>query len=233
MTMPGSRTPDICRPDVATLAGMIDHTNLKADARATDIERLCREASEYGFGAVMVNPCDIQLCCRLLAGTSVHVGTVAGFPLGRNVTAVKEHEIRNALELGADEVDMVINVGALRDGDERRVRGELEMLSQVCRSAGAVSKTILETCFLTDEEICRASRWAAATGVNFVKTSTGMASGGATAHHVRLMAAAVEGRAAVKAAGGIRTSADAWTMIQAGATRLGTSAGPAIMRDWT
>ncbi|MDD5706333.1 MAG: deoxyribose-phosphate aldolase [Kiritimatiellae bacterium] len=218
-------------PDPAALAAIIDHTFLKASGAPADIERLCGEARQYGFGAVMVHPCEVERCLELLRGSAVKTGTVAGFPLGQNSSAVKDYEIRDALGRGAREIDMVMNVRALQAGADDYVRAEFAALASVCRDAGAVSKVILETCYLTDMEKRRASRLAVEAGVDFVKTSTGLAGGGATTADVRLMAAAVEGKALVKAAGGIRTLADALAMIAAGAARLGTSAGVAIMHE--
>ncbi len=215
----------------AVLAAMIDHPFLRAAGPPVDIERLCAEAREHGFGVVMVHPCQVERCLRLLAGSRVAVGTVAGFPLGQNTSAVKDFEVRDALGRGAREIDMVLNLRALQAGEADYVRAEAAALAGACRAAGAVSKVILETGLLTDDEKRRACRLAVEAGVDFVKTSTGMAGGGATVADVRLMAEAVAGRARVKAAGGIRTLAEARAMIAAGAARLGTSAGVAIMRE--
>ena len=212
------------------LAGMIDHTFLKASGPPAEIERLCREAMEYRFVAVMVHPCEVARCVRLLAGTPVRVGTVAGFPLGQNTLAVKMHEICNCLDNGAQEVDLVMNVRALQAGEMALVRDEMSALATACRKAGAVSKIILETCYLTDDQKRAACRLAVEAGVDYVKTSTGFGSAGATAADVRLMAEAVAGRAKVKAAGGIRTLADALAMVAAGASRLGCSSSVAIIQ---
>lgn len=215
-----------------TLAAMIDHTFLKAAGDPGDIEKLCREAMQYHFGAVMVHPCEVARCVRLLAGTTVRVGTVAGFPLGQNTSAVKSFEVRDCLGNGALDVDLVMNVRALQAGDDDLVRGEMADLAEACRNAGAVSKVILETCYLTDDQKRRACRLAVEAGVDFVKTSTGLAGGGATEADVRLMAAVVGGRARVKAAGGIRKLSDARAMIAAGASRLGISASVAVMQEF-
>lgn len=209
---------------------MIDHTFLKASGTPADIETLCREAMQYHFCAVMVHPCEVGRCLRLLAGTPVRIGTVAGFPLGQNTVAVKCWEVRDCLDNGAQEVDLVLNIRALQAGEDRIVTDEMTGLAQACREAGAVSKVILENCYLNDEQKRRACRIAVEAGVDFVKTSTGLATGGATVADVRLMAEAVAGRAQVKAAGGIRTLEDAQAMIAAGATRIGTSAGVALVQ---
>jgi deoxyribose-phosphate aldolase len=212
------------------LAGMIDHTFLKASGTPDDIERLCREAMEYRFIAVMVHPCEVARCVRLLAGTPVRVGTVAGFPLGQNTLAVKRHEIRDCLDHGAQEVDLVMNVRTLQAGESALVRDEMSALATTCRGAGAVSKIIIETCYLTDDQKRLACRLAVEAEVDFVKTSTGFGPGGATAADVRLMAGAVASRAKVKAAGGIRTLAEALAMVAAGASRLGCSSSVAIIQ---
>jgi deoxyribose-phosphate aldolase len=214
----------------AQLAAMIDHTFLKASGTPDDVERLCREAMQYHFCSVMVHPCEVVRCLRLLAGTPVRVGTVAGFPLGQNTPEVKLHEIRNSLDNGAQEIDLVMNVRALRAGDTALVRDEMSALATACRDAGAISKVILETCYLTDDQKRLACRLAVEAGVDFVKTSTGFATAGATAADVRLMSEAVAGKAGVKAAGGIRTLDDALAMVAAGATRLGCSASVAIVK---
>ena len=215
-----------------SLAAIIDHTFLKAAGTPADIDRLCQEAVLHRFGVVMVHPCEVGRCLRLLAGAPVKVGTVAGFPLGQNTPAVKHFEIRDGLQNGAREIDLVMNIRALQAGEERVVREEMADLAEACRAAGAVGKIILETCYLTDDQKRRACRLAVEAGVDFVKTSTGLAGGGATVADVRLMAEAVAGRAQVKAAGGIRTLADARALIAAGATRLGCSAGVAILREF-
>ena len=220
-------------PTAAALAALIDHTFLKSSGSDTAIDALCAEALQYRFGAVMVHPCEVARCVRLLTGSTVKVGTVTGFPLGQNTSAVKLAETRDSLARGAREIDLVMNIRALQAGDETYVRREFEELATACRTAGAISKVILETCCLTDDQKRFACRLAVEAGVDFVKTSTGLATGGATVADVRLMAAAVGGRARVKAAGGIRTLADALAMIEAGATRIGTSAGVAIIEACT
>ena len=220
-------------PTAAALAAMIDHTFLKASGSGAAIDALCAEALQYRFGAVMVHPCEVARCVRLLAGSTVRVGTVTGFPLGQNTSVVKRFETRDSLDRGAREIDLVMNVRALQAGEEACVRREFDDLAAACRAAGAISKVILETCYLSDDQKRLACRLAVEAGIDFVKTSTGLATGGATVADVRLMADAVAGRARVKAAGGIRTLADALAMIEAGATRIGTSAGVAIIEACT
>lgn len=217
----------------AELAQMIDHTFLKAFGTPADIEKLCAEAIEWRFGAVMVNPCAIEQCVDLLSGTPVRIGTVIGFPLGQNTSSTKAFEIRDSIDRGAQEIDMVLNVRALQAGDDETVRNELENLAEACADVGATSKVILENCYLTDEQKRHACKLAVEAEVDFVKTSTGFGTGGATVADVRLMADAVAGQAKVKAAGGIRTYADAMALIEAGARRLGCSAGVAILREAT
>ena len=216
--------------DHTELARMIDHTFLKAFGTPADIEKLCAEAREWQFGAVCVHPCNIERCVDLLADSPVRICTVAGFPLGQMSSTAKAFEIRDSLDRGAQEVDLVINVRAVQAADEELVRRELVNLAEVCAEAGATSKVILENCYLTDDQKRWACRIAGEAGVDFVKTSTGFGTGGATVADVRLMKAAVGDDAEVKAAGGIRTYEDAMAMIEAGATRIGASSGVAIVR---
>jgi len=211
------------------VAAMIDHTLLKPDAAPDEIRRLCREAREYGFASVCVNPCFVPLCDEELAGSGVAVCTVIGFPLGACATRVKAFEAAAAVEDGADEIDMVINVGAAKAGDFGAVRSDIEAV--VNNSGRALTKVIIEACLLTDEEKVEACLAAKAAGADFVKTSTGFSKGGATAHDVALMRRTVGADMGVKAAGGIRTAADAKAMIEAGATRIGASAGISILED--
>lgn len=214
------------------LARMIDHTLLKPDATAAAIERLCAEARRHGFFSVCVNPAHVARCKALLGGSSVKVCTVAGFPLGAQLPETKAFEARQAVLDGADEVDMVINVGALKDEDDSLVLRDIQGVVGACRAGGALSKVILETALLTDEEKVRACELSMRAGADFVKTSTGFAGGGATAADVALMSRAVApGRLGVKASGGIRTYDDALTMIAAGATRIGASASVAIIEE--
>lgn len=209
------------------MAPFIDHTLLKATASPSDIRTLCREAREHAFKAVCVNPAFVALAREELAGSGVLVATVCAFPLGALRPEQKAEEARLSVAAGADEVDMVLNLGAALAGDwdlvERDVRAVREAIP------GTVLKVILETGTLTDEQKERATRAAVAAGADFVKTSTGFGPGGATVADVRLMAAAAEGRAQVKASGGVRTREDALALVEAGATRLGTSGGVALV----
>ncbi|MCS6908976.1 MAG: deoxyribose-phosphate aldolase [Anaerolineales bacterium] len=211
------------------LAALIDHTLLKPEATTAQIEQLCAEAVRYGFAAVCVNPAYVKLAARLLRRSSVSVCTVAGFPLGATLPEVKAYEAARALELGAREIDMVINVGALRSGDEATVARDIRAVVKAVRAGGGLLKVILETALLTDDQKRAACRIAKKCGADFVKTSTGFAGGGATVADVALMRETVGPKMGVKAAGGIRSLADAQALVAAGANRLGTSAGVAIM----
>lgn len=214
-----------------TLAAMIDHTFLKAFGTPEDIERLCGEAVRYGFATVTVNPAEVVTCVRSLEGSVVRVGAVVGFPLGQNTGEIKVSETRDAIQKGAREIDMVINLRSLQAGDATLVRREIAALVEACSEAGATSKVILETCYLTDAQKRSVCRMAAEEGADFVKTSTGFGTAGATVEDVRLMRAAVGTKMGVKASGGIRDLAAALAMIEAGANRIGTSAGATIMRE--
>jgi deoxyribose-phosphate aldolase len=214
-----------------TLAGMIDHTFLKAFGTAEDIERLCEEALRYNFAMVAVNPAEVTRCVRLLAGSPVRVGAAIGFPLGQTTGEVKAYETRDSIQKGAGEIDMVINVRALQSGHVALVRREIAQMVEACRPANVISKVILETCYLTDAEKETVCRLAVDEGADYVKTSTGFGTAGATVADVRLMRAAVGQKMGIKAAGGIRDLATALALIEAGATRLGTSASVAIMEE--
>lgn len=217
-------------PGGAELARTIDHTLLKPTATAADIRTLCEEALTHGFAAVCVNPIWIPLVAKLLEGSEVAACSVTGFPLGANLTEVKTVEAIRALDDGAREIDMVIAVGALKERRDDDVREDIAAVVRACQAGEAQCKVILETCYLTDEEKARACRLATEAEANFVKTSTGFGSGGATLEDVRLMAAEVrEAGLGVKASGGIRTREDALAMLEAGATRIGTSSGIAIV----
>lgn len=205
----------------------IDHTLLKPDARIEAIEKLCDEARRYRFASVCVNPCFVPVCKKLLAGSGVKVCTVIGFPLGATLPEVKRYEAERSVDAGADECDMVINISLAKAHDYDFISREVALVKGGCR--GRTLKVILETCLLTDEEIGEAAKAAAAGGADFVKTSTGFSTGGATVKAVKLMRAAVGPSLGVKAAGGIRTMEDAKAMIEAGATRIGTSHGVEIM----
>ena len=207
---------------------LIDHTILKPDASFEDVEKLCMEAKQYGFMSVCVNPAFIPLCVKLLKGSDVKVCTVIGFPLGATLKDVKVFETREAVEEGADEIDMVINVSQLKAGNDEYVYQEIKDIRNACK--GKILKVILETCLLTDEEIVRASELSVKAGADFVKTSTGFSTGGATVHAVSLMRQTVGDRCGVKASGGVRTYEDLLKMVEAGATRIGTSAGPKLFK---
>ncbi|MBN1934346.1 MAG: deoxyribose-phosphate aldolase [Anaerolineae bacterium] len=213
------------------LAGIIDHTFLKPFGAPKDIETLCAEARRYGFAMVAVNPAEVERCVELLRGSSTRVGAVIGFPLGQNTPAIKAYETRDALERGAGEIDIAINVRALQAGRVVVVRDEIAAMVRACRPAGAISKVILETCYLTDPEKRAVCRIALDEGADFVKTSTGFGPAGATVADVRLMREAVGPAMGVKAAGGIRTLDQALALIAAGATRLGTSNGVKTVQE--
>lgn len=215
----------------AELAGMIDHTFLKPFGGPEPIEKLCAEAREYGFAMVAINPSEIARCAALLRGSKVRVGAAISFPLGQMTSAAKAFEIRDAIDKGAGEIDMVQNVRALQEGNDALVFAELKDMADVCRARGVISKVILETCYLTDEQKVRTCELAVKAGVDFVKTSTGFGTAGATAADIALMRRTVGPKMGVKAAGGIRTLESAFEMIRAGATRIGTSAGVAIVEE--
>ncbi|MFN8499362.1 MAG: deoxyribose-phosphate aldolase [Anaerolineae bacterium] len=214
-------------PDIARL---IDHTLLKPDATETQIRALCAEARQHGFATVCVNPTWVAVCAEELAGSDVGVTTVVGFPLGATSTAAKVFEARQAIADGADEIDMVLNIGALKGGDDRRALEDVAAVAAECHAQGALLKVILENGFLTDAEKTRACQICVQAGADYVKTATGFGPGGATPADVALMRAAVGDAAEVKAAGGIRTLADAYAVVKAGATRLGASAGVALVQ---
>lgn len=211
------------------LAALIDHTLLKPDATETMVRRLCAEARQYGFAAVCVNPVYVKLAAEELKGSPVRVATVVGFPLGATFTEVKVRETALAVAAGAAEIDMVIDLGALKDGRLRRVEEDVAAVVREAAAGGATVKAILETTLLTEEEKVTAARLAVAAGAAFVKTSTGFGPGGATVEDVRLLKQTVGDKAGVKASGGIRTAEAALAMVAAGASRIGTSAGVAIM----
>jgi deoxyribose-phosphate aldolase len=210
------------------VASMIDHTLLKPNATRQEIEKLCEEARRYRFASVCINPCNVPLCAQMLRMTNVKVCTVVGFPLGANRSEVKAFETERAIIDGAQEIDMVINVGALKSKDLDLVERDIRAVVEACRSI-VVSKVIIEAALLTDEEKVEACRLAKAAGADFVKTSTGFGPGGATAHDVALMRATVGSEMGVKAAGGIRDAATAREMIEAGASRIGASASVKIV----
>jgi deoxyribose-phosphate aldolase len=214
------------------LAKYIDHTLLRSDATFEQVTKLCQEAREFGFASVCVNPCYVRHCAALLRGSAVKVCTVIGFPLGANETETKALEARRAIREGATEVDMVINVGALKSGRDDLVYRDIRAVVEAAMDGGAICKVILETALLTDEEKIRACQAARRARADFVKTSTGFGPGGATAEDVALMSRAVSGtKMGVKASGGIRNLQDAEQMIRAGATRIGASAGVRIVKE--
>ena len=212
-------------------ARMIDHTLLKPEGSREQIEKLCREAAKYEFASVCVNPTWVSLAAQLLRGTPVKVCTVIGFPLGATLTSVKRQEAEECLRLGAQELDMVMNVGALKSGDRGRVETDIRGVAEVVHSGGGRLKVILENVLLTREEKNTACEICVGAQADFVKTSTGFASGGATVEDVTLMREVVGNRAGVKAAGGIRTAADLKAMVAAGANRIGASASLAILKE--
>ncbi|OYT32982.1 deoxyribose-phosphate aldolase [Archaeoglobales archaeon ex4484_92] len=211
------------------IAKYIDHTNLKAYASKEDIIKLCDEARRYNFYAVCVNPYRVKLAKEQLQGTNIKVATVIGFPLGATPTEVKVFEAKKALEDGADEVDMVLNIGALKDKAYKYVRNDIAEVVRIAHEKGAIVKVIIETCYLSEEEKEIACKLAVEAGADFVKTSTGFGSGGATIEDVKLMRKVVGDKLGVKAAGGIRTYEEALAMINAGANRIGTSSGVKII----
>ena len=213
------------------IARMIDHTLLKPEASRGQLEKLCREAREHGFATVCVNPVWVRLCADLLRGCETLVCTVVGFPLGATLSAVKETETRQVIADGASEVDMVMNVGALKSGDFRLVARDIAGVARVCRTAGVVSKVIIEAALLDDDEKVRACVLVKAAGADFVKTSTGFGPGGATVADVELMRRVVGPELGVKAAGGVRDLASAQKMISAGADRIGASVGVKIVGE--
>jgi len=213
------------------VAAMIDHTLLKPDATRHDIEELCREAATFKFATVCVNPTWVALSARLLAGTGVGVCSVVGFPLGATNADVKGYETQRAIFDGAREIDMVINVGALKSGDLAVVERDIEAVTAPCRQCGVLSKVIIEAALLTDDEKVTACTLAKAAGADYVKTSTGFGPGGATAADVALMRRVVGADMGVKAAGGVRDLEGVKAMIAAGATRVGASAGVKIVQQ--
>lgn len=214
------------------IARMIDHTLLRADATQAEISKLIDEAKQYQFASVCVNPTWVAYSAEQLAGTEVKVCTVIGFPLGATISEVKAFETKKAIEQGAQEVDMVINIGQLKAGNDSFVQQDIEAV--VKAAAGqALVKVIIETCLLTDDEKVRACELAVKAGADFVKTSTGFSTGGATAEDVALMRRTVGQQVGVKASGGVRSLEDVNRMIEAGASRIGASSGVSIMKGLT
>jgi deoxyribose-phosphate aldolase len=225
------RTDTPVMPRGTEIAAFIDHTLLKPEATAAQIQKLCQEAQEHQFAAVCVNPAYVPLAAGLLARTPVQVCTVVGFPLGASLASYKMIEALACMQAGASEIDMVINIGALKGEAYGMVLNEVEALAQAAHNQGGILKVIIETALLTTREKIIACLIGKEAGADFVKTSTGFAAAGATASDVELMRRVVGADLGVKAAGGVRTLVDALAMIRAGATRIGSSAGVQIMRE--
>lgn len=219
------------RIGASELARMIDHTLLKPEATADQISVLCQEAMAYHFAAVCIHPTYVALCRELLQGTDVEIATVAGFPLGATLSEVKAYEAQRVIAAGASEVDMVLNVGALKSGNYELVYQDVGAVAQACHARSALLKVIIEAALLSDEEKVAACTLAQEAGADYVKTSTGFGPGGAVVEDVALMRRTVGPEMGIKAAGGIRTYADALAMIGAGATRIGASAGVKIVQE--
>lgn len=215
----------------AQVAGMIDHTNLKAFATREDFRKLCDEAKAYGFKSVAINTYPVATCREMLEGTPVLTGAAISFPLGQMTIASKVAEAKNAIADGCQEFDYVLNVGKVKEHDYDYIEEEMKQMVQTAREAGICAKVIFETCYLTEEEIIEVAKIASRVKPDFVKTSTGFGTAGAKAEHVRLMKQYAGSDVQVKAAGGIRSWADAMAMIEAGATRLGTSSGVKIIEE--
>jgi deoxyribose-phosphate aldolase len=213
------------------IASLIDHTLLKPEATRDQIAQLCEEAKEYGFAAVCVNPTNVELAARLLKGSPVAVCIVVGFPLGATLSEVKAYEAQQAINHGAIEIDMVINIGALKSEDYELVERDIATVARTCHDNGAICKVIIEAALLTEEEKVTACQLAKKADADYVKTSTGFGPGGATVEDVALMRRVVGPSMGIKAAGGIRTLKTAMEMIEAGATRIGTSSGIKIVQE--
>jgi deoxyribose-phosphate aldolase len=215
----------------AELARLIDHTLLKPEATRGEIERLCEEALQYEFASVCVNACYVAQAAEALRGSRVRVSAVVGFPLGATFTSVKVFEANAAIRLGAREIDMVMNIGALKSGDDAAVEEDIRAVTEASHRGGAICKAIIETGLLTEDEKTRACRAAMHAGVDFVKTSTGFGHGGATVEDVQLIRSVVGSQIGIKASGGIRTLRDCHQMLTAGATRIGTSSSVRILEE--
>ena len=211
------------------LARLVDHTNLHADATRADMEKLCEEARRYHFKMVAVNSVQSKLCSELLAGTDIHTGAAIGFPLGQTTIAVKAFETRDALSNGTNEIDYVVNLTEVKAGNWDYIEDEMAQIVAICREADVPSKVIFENCLLTQDEKLKLCEIASKVLPTFVKTSTGFSTGGATVEDVALMRKTVGDRCKVKASGGIHNAAEAQAMVDAGADRIGTSSGIAIV----
>jgi deoxyribose-phosphate aldolase len=216
----------------SALAGVFDHTLLKPEATRKQVVKLCEEAASHRFACAMVNPAWVSLAHSVMAGSGIPVGVVVGFPLGANLATTKREEALALIKLGAHELDMVMNLGLLKSGMNALVEQDIRGVVQVVHEAGAVVKVILETCLLSVEEKLRASELALAAGADFLKTSTGFSTGGATVADVAVLRGVAGNRCGVKASGGIRTLSDARAMLEAGANRIGASASVAILREY-
>lgn len=217
---------------VEQLANMVDHTNLKAFADDAAFQKLCDEARKYNFKMVAINPAQTVRCKKKLEGSPVHVGAAIGFPLGQTTLECKIFETKDAIEKGADEIDYVINVAELKNKNYDYIKKEMEEIVKICKDAGKTSKVIFENCYLTDDEKRKVAEIAKEVKPDFIKTSTGFGTGGATVEDVKLMKSVVGDEVKVKAAGGIRDLKTALAMIEAGAERLGTSAGVVIVEEY-
>ena len=216
---------------VKTVAAMVDHTNLKAYATREDFEKLCQEAKDYGFRSVAINTYPVKMCREMLEGSQVLTGAAVGFPLGQMTIEAKAAEARDAVKNGCQEFDYVLNVGKVKEHDYDYIEREMKALTAVAREAGICCKVIFETCYLTEDEIIETARVAGRVKPDFVKTSTGFGTAGARPEHVALMKKYAGEDVQVKAAGGIRSWEAAKAMIEAGATRLGTSSGIKIIEE--
>ena len=217
---------------VEQLANMVDHTNLKAFADDAAFTKLCDEARKYNFKMVAINPAQTVRCKEKLKDSLVHVGAAIGFPLGQTTLECKIFETKDAIKKGADEIDYVINVAELKNKNYDYIKTEMEEIVKICKEAGKISKVIFENCYLTDDEKVKVAEIAKEVKPDFIKTSTGFGTGGATVEDVKLMKSVVGDEVKVKAAGGIRDLKTALAMIEAGAERLGTSAGVAIVEEY-
>lgn len=218
--------------EVKELAKMIDHTYLKADATNEHMRKLCAEAKEYGFAMVAINSYQTAYCKELLKGTDVHVGAAISFPLGQTTIEVKAFETEDAIKNGADEIDYVVNLNKVKEHDWIYLEKEMRTIVDICKKNNVISKVIFENCYLEDDEKIELCKMANKVGIDFVKTSTGFGTGGATLDDVKLMRENTNSNIRVKAAGGIRTCKDALEFVKLGATRLGTSAGPKIIEEY-
>lgn len=223
--------PSAARLDARQLASMIDHTILKADATSAMVQQVCAEAARYQFASVCVNSAHVALCVEALRGTNIPVCSVVGFPLGASLTEVKAFEAQQSIAAGATEIDMVIHIGALKDGDYALVKDDIARVVDACHQQGAICKVIIETTYLTDEEKVAACLLIVEAGADYCKTSTGFGPSGATVADVALMRAVVGPDTGVKAAGGIRSYDDAVAMVAAGANRIGASSSVKIVQS--